>query len=142
MSAGKDYFRMVLDTLGGQSVGGVRIPPEKLDWEGPSAFLALFDGTTGPDRVEMVRAIGRAIREHPAPLGVVAQLVEIASALDLAEVVPDVQALSADPVAMQEPLHSAVNNFLAYKGLPRAVPLVAGPSPAELVRTRNAIGRR
>ena len=65
----------------------------------------------------MIRAIGQIIQDHPASPAVIAQLVDIASGLDLAEVEPQVRKLQTEPFASQEPLRDAIINFLAFRDL-------------------------
>ena len=47
----------------------------------------------------------------------IAQLIQIASGLDLAEVNPQVRKLQAEPFASQEPLRDAITNYLAFRRL-------------------------
>ncbi len=65
----------------------------------------------------MIHAIGQVIQDHPASPAVIAQLVDIASGLDLAEVEPQVRELQAEPFASREPLRGAIINFLAFRDL-------------------------
>lgn len=109
------YEKLILDTLQGRTEELQGIPPERLDWSGPGALLELYDRTSGKDRTEIIRAIGRLIQEHTAPVDVIAQLVDLASSLDLAEVEPNIEVLRTDPVGSKEPLHGAIINFLTYR---------------------------
>lgn len=112
-----EYRRLVLDTLQGRTAGLGEVPPERLDWDGPGAVLTLYGKTSGDDRTRLIRAIGKIIHDHKAPAAVVAQLVDIASGLDLAQIEPDVRYLAQQPIARQEPIRSAVANYLAYREL-------------------------
>lgn len=78
------YYQIVLDTLQGQTDQLKAVPPERLDWAGSGAMLDLFHQTSGENRAELIRAIGQVIRKHPAPPAIIAQLIHIASSLDLA----------------------------------------------------------
>ncbi len=91
MSALK-YQKLILDILQGKTPELRDIPPERLDWNGPGAFLELYGRTSGKDRAALIKAIGQIIHNHSGPSPVIAQLVDIASGLDLAEVEPDVRA--------------------------------------------------
>jgi hypothetical protein len=120
MARGK-YYRAILDTLQGRTEELRTIPPERLDWTGVGALLALIRRTSGKDRTAMIRSIGQVIRNHPASPGVIAELVNIASSLDLAEVEPEVRRLQATPFGDQQPLRDAITNFLAFRALAFAV---------------------
>lgn len=101
--AAKRYYQAILDTLQGRTDQLRTIPPERLDWAGPGAFLELYRKTSGGSRSALIRAIGQVIQDHPAPPPVLAQLIQIASSLDLAEVEPQVRKLQAEAIAAQEP---------------------------------------
>jgi hypothetical protein len=116
------YYQVVLDTFQGQTDDLKPIPRERLDWAGPGAMLDLFRRTSGSDRTEIVRAIAQIISDHPAPPAVIAQLVSIASSLDLAEVEPEVRKLQSQPISDKEPLKGAIINFLAFRQLAARVP--------------------
>jgi hypothetical protein len=113
----KKYRNLILATLQGKTPELQNIPPERLDWNGPGALLELYDQTSGKERVAMIQAIGHIMRDHAGPPPVIAQLVDIASRLDLAEVEPDVRALKAEPVASLEPLRRSIANYLAHRKL-------------------------
>jgi hypothetical protein len=115
--AARNYYQTILDTLQGRTDQLRTIPPERLDWAGPGAFLELYRQTSGGERSALIQAIGQVIQDHPAPPAVLAQLIEIAFSLDLAEVEPQVLQLQAEPIAAQEPLRGAITNFLAYRRL-------------------------
>src|SRR5260370_26520875 len=111
------YYQIVLDTLQGQTDQLKAVPPERLDWAGSGAMLDLFHQTSGENRAELIRAIGQVIRKHPAPPAVIAQLIHIASSLDLAEVESQVRELNPKPFASHEPVKGAIANYLAYRNL-------------------------
>jgi hypothetical protein len=112
-----DFYQAILDTLEGRSDALRPIPPERLDWAGPGAFLELYRSTSGSERTALITAIGKVIEDHPAPAPVLAQLIQIASSLDMAEVEPQVRKLRANAIASQEPLHGAITNYLAFRNL-------------------------
>lgn len=113
----RKYERAILDALQGQTDDLRALPPERLDWAGSGALLALYRKTSGSDREALIRAIGQLIEKHPAPPAVIAQLVNLASSLDLAQVEPQVRRLQAEPVAAEEPLKGALTNYLAFRQL-------------------------
>ena len=117
MTNKNDYQSIILDTLQGRTEELGAVPLERLDWAGPAAVLRLFRNASGKDRSAMIRAIGQIIQDHPASPAVIAQLVDIASGLDLAEVEPQVRKLQTEPFASQEPLRDAIMNFLAFRDL-------------------------
>jgi hypothetical protein len=45
-------------------------------------------------------------------------LIDIASSFDFAEVEPEIRALQQEPFGTQEPVRTAIANFLAFRGLP------------------------
>ncbi|HEV2948056.1 MAG TPA: hypothetical protein VGX70_11815 [Gemmataceae bacterium] len=113
----KKYYRTILDTLQGESEELRAIPRERQDWAGSSGLIRLYRKTSGKDRSAMIHAIGQVIQNHPASPAIIAQLVDIASGLDLAEVEPEVRKLQAEPFGLQEPLRGAIINFLAFRQL-------------------------
>src|SRR5688500_10974793 len=122
--ATNEFYQKILDTLQGDTDELRAIPRERLDWAGPGALLDLYRKTSGSDRSALTRAVGQVIAEHTAPPAVLAQLIHIAASLDLAEVEPHVRELQAQPIAAEEPLHSAIANYLAFRQLatsPKAV---------------------
>ena len=116
MSVNK-YRKLVLDVLQGKTPELQNIPPERLDWDGPGGLLELYHRTSGEDRKTIVQAIGGILRESTAPAPLLAQLVDIASALDLAEVEPNIRSLQSEPIASQEPLRQSITNYFAYRKL-------------------------
>jgi hypothetical protein len=129
--APNSYYQVILDTLQGWTDQLRTIPSERLDWSGQGALLDLYRKTSGNDRGALIRAIGRVIQDHPAPPAVMAQLIQIASSLDLAEVEPQVRKLQEEAIAAQEPLRGAVVNYLAFRQL------AASPKTAKPPRAAN-----
>src|SRR5438552_1554525 len=111
------FYQTILDTLQGQTDQLRTIPPERLDWAGPGALLQLYRKTSGSDRSALIRAIGQVIQEHRAPPSVLAQLIQIASSLDLAEIEPHVRKLQGQAIAAEETLRDAIANYLAFRQL-------------------------
>ncbi len=135
----KEYRRAIVDALEGQTDQLRTIPRERLDWAGPGALLALYRKTSGNDRVALVRAIGKVIEDHAVRAPIRAELIQIASSLDLAELEPIVRRLRDKPPAAEEPLRSAIANFLAFRDLDTSsIPRLSVESPNGKVGTRKA----
>jgi hypothetical protein len=113
----KRYQDLVLNMLQGKTAELRAIPPERLDWSGPGAVLELYRGTAGKDRAASIQAIGQIIRDQSGAPPLLAQVVDIASGLDLAEVEPEVRALQGESVAATDPLRRSIANYLAYRKL-------------------------
>jgi hypothetical protein len=125
--AASEFYQAILDTLQGQTDQLQTIPRERLDWAGPGALLELYRKTSGSDRIALIRAVGQVIQDHSAPLPVLAQLIQIASSLDLAEVEPQIRKLQTQAIAAQEPLQGAITNYLAFRQLPLSPKTVTPP---------------
>jgi hypothetical protein len=122
----RNFYDAILETLQGRTETLKDIPSERLDWAGPGALLELYREAAGNDRDHLIRAMGQVIQEHPASPEVIAQLIQIASGLDIAQVEPQVRKLQEEPFAAQEPLHGAIANYLAFRNL-NAAPKMAAP---------------
>lgn len=139
------FRELILKTLEGETPELSQIPPARRDWSGTAALYELFDRTAGEDREAMIRAMGQLIRQHPAPESVIAELVDIATSLDLAQVEPDVRALQENGVAATEPLRGTVSNYLALRKLSRTplaqkvdrMPAARSPMTPDRRRRRN-----
>lgn len=107
------YVEKVLHTLLEQK--DQREP--NLNWAGSGAVLELFHKTSGASRQELIRAIGQIIQGHRAPAAAIAQLIQIASSLDLSEIEPNVRALELEPFGSEEPVKGAIGNYLAFRKL-------------------------
>jgi hypothetical protein len=110
-----DMYQAILDALQGQSDQLRGIPAARLDWAGTGTALQLFEGTSGKDRARFIQAIGRIIEDHPLPPAATAELIHIASSLDLAEVEPQVRNLQTQSFAAQEDVQKAITNYLALR---------------------------
>jgi hypothetical protein len=118
----KRLSKLVIDTIEGRTPELDGVPCEKLDWAGPAAFLRLFHRTSGGDREAIIRAMGQVIREHLAAPEVIAQVIDIASNLNLAQIEPDVRALARHhKLTSAEPLRGAIANFLSFREVGREV---------------------
>ena len=95
--------------------GHQNIPPERLDWAGSGALLALYRDTSGKAREDLIHAIGDVIETHDAAPATIAQLIQIASGLDISQVEPQIRNFQQDPFGAQEPVCVAVINYLATR---------------------------
>ncbi|HVF50533.1 MAG TPA: hypothetical protein VNA19_10630 [Pyrinomonadaceae bacterium] len=86
----------------------------RFDWGGSGAVLELYESAGGEERDELIRAIGRIIEEDEDP-SVVAQLIHIASSLDIAQVEPNVEHLKEKHPEEDDIVGKAVSNFLALR---------------------------
>ena len=107
------YYDAILSALEGKAQG----PGSRVDWEGPSVVLELYGNTSGSNRTDFVRSLGQILQDQPCSAAALAQLVDIVSSLDLAELEPEVTALKRSANANQEPLRNAIANYLAYRQL-------------------------
>lgn len=117
------YEELIVRMLEGRTPELEEIPPDRLDWDGVSAVLALYDGTSGLERHAIIEAIGRVIDDGTAPSLVLADLVSLAASLDLAQLQPNVERLRhrlrMEPLPQEDAamLEQAVTTFLAYRQL-------------------------
>src|SRR5262245_29583868 len=123
------YYQAILDKLQGRTDELRTIPPERLDWAGPGALLELYRKASGRERSSLIRAIGQIIEDQAASPPVLAQLIQIASSLDLAEVEPQVRKLRERAVAADEPLRGAITNYLAFRKLNTSPEVAVPPRP-------------
>jgi hypothetical protein len=92
------HYQAIRDALQGQSEQLRDIPAARRDWAGTGRILHLFESTSGKDRASFIEAVGRIIETHPLPPAGIAELIQIASSLDLAQVEPQVRKLQAQPL--------------------------------------------
>src|SRR5262245_57478905 len=112
-----EFHQVILDTLQGRTGELRSIPRERLDWAGPGTFLELFRKTSGSDRTALIEAMGRVIEDQATPPAVLAQVIQIASSLDLAQLEPQVRELRERATDAEGPVRSAINNYLVYREL-------------------------
>jgi hypothetical protein len=105
-------------------------PDDERDWVGPGQVLALYDRTLGPSRDEFIAGIRDVVRERLAPVGVLAQVVDIITSLDITQADPEIVMLSADSICKEQPLNRAVANYFAFRELKTDLP-VAMPQQLE-----------
>lgn len=140
--ANHNYYQAIIDMLQGESDQLRVIPPERLDWAGPGALLEMYRKTSGNDRNALIQAMGQVIQNHQAPPSVLAQLIQIASSLDLAEVEPHVRNLRAKVIAGHEPLQSAITNYLAFRDLNTTTTLTRSRAVKDKSSARKARSAR
>lgn len=90
---------------------------DRLDWAGVSAVLRLYEQTEGAEREAVIRALGRIIEDGRQEPFVVAQVLDLASSLDLSQVQPSVRRLGERALAAEEPVRGALDNYLAFRRL-------------------------
>jgi hypothetical protein len=109
------HYQSIVDALQGRSDQLREIPAARLDWAGTGTILQLFESTSGKDRANFIDAVGRIIQEHVLPPALIAELIHIASSLDLAQVEPQVRKLKTQPFAAQKDVKRAITNYLALR---------------------------
>jgi hypothetical protein len=90
---------------------------ERLDWSGSGAVLEMYNSTSGVEREQFISALGQIIEEGEEPAPVIAQLIHIASSLNITQIEPSIRKLKTRTVASEEPVRGAIQNFLAYRNL-------------------------
>ncbi len=112
-----NYQKQIIQTLKGETPEFADTTYERLDWSGVEAVLNLYGRTSGPDRDAMIQAMGRIIEEAAQPPELLAQVLLIAASLDIAQIEPAVNKLAATALATEEPVKSAVMNYLAFRSI-------------------------
>lgn len=112
-----NYHDQILLTLKGETPEFADITYERLDWSGVEAVLNLYGRTSGPDRDAIIQAMGRIVEEAAQPPELLAQVLQIAASLDIAQIEPAVKKLAATALATEEPVKSAVTNYLAFRSV-------------------------
>jgi hypothetical protein len=146
----KTHYQAILTALQGKSDQLREIPAARLDWAGTGTVLQLFDSTSGKDRANFIEAVGRIIEAHPLPPAAIAELIHIASSLDLAQVEPQVRKLRPQSFAAQEDVKKAISNYLALRGFSAApdahnlgaLPPVNGASGRPTARGKSTVAHR
>jgi hypothetical protein len=106
----------ILAALEGAHEESEGITRDRLDWGGMSAVLALYDRTAGHDRDEFIKAVQCIIEDGDAEPTTLAQVIQIASSLDLSQAEPSVKRLQEErELAREEPVKSAINSFLIFR---------------------------
>lgn len=120
------YGRAITDALKGETTELRGIPQERLDWSGYTQAFTIYNRTAGGERTAAIRGIGRIIEDGTEPPAILAQLVEFAADHDLSQVTPSVERLGQMPVAQQEPVRTAVQNYQALRQLAKYRPALRG----------------
>jgi hypothetical protein len=139
------HYRAIVEALQGRSHPLRNVPANRLDWSGTGTVLQLFERTSGKERARFIEAIGRVVEEHSLPPAAVAELINIASGLDLAQVEPQVRKLQTEAFAAQDDLKKAIANYLGLRRFnaaqtpiesePRTANGFSGPAKAKPKRT-------
>jgi hypothetical protein len=109
------YYKRIVSSLEGQTLELKQLG-QRLDWAGSGAVLQMYYETSGTDRDNFITAMGRVIEEEESP-PVIAQMLHIASSLNLTQLEPSVRALESREVASNSLVHDAISNFVAYQDL-------------------------
>jgi len=144
------YHQAIHDALQGRSEQLRDIPATRLDWAGTGLFLQLFESTSGKNRARFIEAVGRIIEEHELPPAALAELIHLASSLDLAQVEPQVRKLQTEDYGSQQDVKRAIVNYLALRNFSAEskTPSLAAPRGANgaanrlKTRTRSARAHR
>ncbi len=112
------YESLITDMLEGRTPA-LREFREHLDGAGLSSVLALYQSTGGEDRAAIIHAMGNIIAHGDAAPGILAQVINLATNLDISQVEPSVEQLRAQKIAHEQPVRDAIVNFLAYRELQR-----------------------
>lgn len=112
----QEYREKIIQMLQGKAPelnGG--IPDDRLDWNGFGAVLSLYHQTSGQERNNIISAMEQIIEKAQEPPPVLAQVIHIASSLDLAQLDSSVQKLQSEQIASQEPLRSAIKDYITIR---------------------------
>lgn len=107
----EDFYDAIARLLTGESGQQHHMESTRLDLQGISAVLGLYEESRGREREALIRAMGSIVEnanEHP---GVAAQVLEIINALDLTQVDASVQRLVQSDAVTDPYLHRAIQNY-------------------------------
>lgn len=116
------FYQLIVDALAGSAHELGNVPLDRLDWEGVSVLLSIYDATSGEEREQIIRAFGQILEEGEQSPEILAQVVQVASNLNVSQVTPSVERLQQKSIASKEPLRSAIMNFFAFRQLRTRVP--------------------
>lgn len=109
------YYATIVNALHGKGEG-IEVPPERADWSGPGLVLELYDtATSADDRAEFVEAMRKILAESEEPAEVLAELVQLASVLDLVQLEPTIVGLRTSSRRSDPLLSRAIDNYVAYR---------------------------
>jgi hypothetical protein len=109
------YREKIVKALQGQLKDMQNVDPSRLEWAGVSAVLELYDKAPGTDRDAIIDAFRTIIRDKSLAPDLVAQAIDLASCLDMAQVETEVKARetpTTDPLLLR-----SVHNYLAFRHL-------------------------
>lgn len=112
-----DYYQLIVNRLRGDTADLEQVPKDRLDWHGVASVLRLYHKTTGEDREAFIRAMGQVLEEGEQPAEIMAQLLQMVSSLDLAQLEPSIRRLELKPFASREPLYEAIANYFAFRNV-------------------------
>lgn len=88
---------------------------DRLDWHGFGAVLALYEWTSGEEREAFIHAMSRIIEEGEQPPMVIAQVIQLASSLDVSQLEPSIHRLDDKPVASDGAVQEAIAKYFAVR---------------------------
>ena len=83
------------------------------NWEGSSKILLMYRMARGCSRDEIIGAIKEIIKDADEQPAILAELLHIAMALDIAQIDEDVIALRSKSISKESPLCDAIRNYEA-----------------------------
>lgn len=107
------YQQRIVDTLEGKIPELRNIPRERLDWNGTCVFFSWYGGLSGKDRDSAIKAIGRIIEDSREDPATIAEVVDLATSLDLTQLEPQVKKLQKSPIVKIEFVKEAIDGFFA-----------------------------
>ena len=114
------YTGRILALLAGENQDHAALPIDRLDWQGVSDVLELYDQSVGPDREKIVGAMGHILEtadEHPI---IAAQVLSMINGLGLQQLHPSVEKLIQTGAASHDALRREIDNYFAFLKLAHA----------------------
>lgn len=100
-----DYGAAIAEALGAGEAG-----------QSLKNFLLLYHSTSGKEREKIIRAMGKSIERSKDP-EILAQLIYIATSLDLAQIEPAIEKIKNKPVANRDIVNLAIFTYFNHKQL-------------------------
>ena len=105
------YDQEITSMLQGQTLE-LQEHANRLDWQGVGAVLNLYDHAIGKNRDRFIMAMRRIVANAEAkPPLVVAQVIDLASSLEITQISPTVDRIAGLPVAQSDPVKTAVEQY-------------------------------
>lgn len=104
------YTKLITQTLKGET-----LEFERIDWGVNSAFLNLFEGTSGENRLALIKAMGSIIEDEKNQAVIIAQVLNLINCMDLSQLEPSVKKLRKTRAAKNPAVKEEINNFLSLR---------------------------